>query len=130
MAADGFKENQTVGAAPVDDECALSSPQIVGDRTFHTVILIRMSQNGLVRLIVAQHLCHICTHEPGLTLLVNHCPDFSELLISEFLNFLLHNEMIKKELLNIGFRTRTLARCFSFSGAKVRQRAKKKLVRI
>ena len=63
MAADGFKENQTVGAAPVDDECALSSPQIVGDRTFHTVILIRMSQNGLVRLIVAQHLCHVLSHQ-------------------------------------------------------------------
>ena len=45
MAADGFKESQTVETALVDDECALSSSQIVVDRTFHTVILIRMSQN-------------------------------------------------------------------------------------
>ena len=41
--------------------------------------------------LVAQHLSHVLTREPGLTFTIYHNSDFTELLIFEFLNFLLHS---------------------------------------
>jgi hypothetical protein len=63
------------------------------------VLFIHMVAQSLTMVNVAQASCHILTHEPGLALLVNHCPDFSELIVFENYYFF-HIHFVLRRLLS------------------------------
>ena len=68
---------------------------VVGTSTLNQgggfVFLVNMNRQCILGFLVPQHLCHILSHKPRLTLLVLHRPYFPELLVPENLySFVVH----------------------------------------